>query len=429
MAYAKRGSRPITVDQLNFRWRRHARGELSVWHVLDAGLLRVLPPPEVQWDFDPTPAYVARAIQLARSRGWQTHEHLELPIGHALFAELVGYGPSSRQGSLDELVDRQLELLEIPSLPPPPCLRVTLLPRARPIVVLDLGSDQLQLHGVVGDALVCEQGACDPTWLGDILVEVREADPASSLGPAAGVDLRDPRGELRWRGAIGDPVARVAAHGAWRAAWRALGDAGRAILEDLHPHLDLPEPPWRVVDPNRRVLQLFGVLTAARVPALAEVLASGGWIVDGSRLREVDADARLLLGQERGLGEMWVLPESFDLERPWRRTLGEAESARTLRVRRLLALRAASGFDPRWASRAGEVLTKGGSLEELDRWLSPHWQPAPPPERAVWCSGPALHHTPPAFPWVAMNRRGVFVGLPSGEVRSLSTRYVGKSET
>lgn len=422
MAYALRGSRPLTVDNLNYRWRNHD-GVVSVWHVLDAGLLRVLAPPDVAWHV-PTPAYVARVIRMGIAAGWRTQDHLELALNHDQFAAATAFGAHARlstRGQADR-VDAQLELLGLQPLEGNATqLRVTLLPAGLPTHVFDLDTSnrgRLTLYGVVGEHLRAFDGRCDPTWLEDVIVALQETPDTSSRGPEVGIDLRHPGGTLRWRGSLADPRARVAAHGAWRLARRVLEDDAQVLLERLHPVLELPEEPW-VADEAERVVRVFGALRERHVVRLVQVLASGGWVVDARNLGALDDGAQHLLHIERGLGDVWCMPEAGGLRRTWEKTLEGARQRVDPTVRQVLSRRLAAGLDPRWAVRAGEVLTRGGSLDELDRWLASGWVDTHAPDAAIWFDGRRVRRQQPErSPWIAMNRAGVWVALADGRIQT-----------
>lgn len=414
MAYSKRGSRPIQVDRLTYRWRSHGEGALAVWHVLDAGLLRVLVPPGLAPGFHPTPAYVASAIREARRRGWQTDGHFELLLDHATFAMLAATRGSSQPNRVDD-VGQALRAFDLGPLEGPLALRVVICISAYGAVALE-ASDTLVVHGYDW-GLQSYQAPVDPDWLRDVLVDVRETDPTSSFAErSAGVWWVDPTGGRSWRGSVDDPLAQRAGAGLWRLGMRLLGPAGRRLIEPLHPMLALPETPWEV-DEARRVVRLFGELRPDDGEAFLALLERTGWVVDATDLTAIDPTVRAALDQRRDLADVWVEPERR-LERPWAKTVEVAREQVKTHVRQAMARRLVPHLDARWRDRALEALARGGALDELERWLGEGWRPASAPVHAAWFDGHVRWRRPERGPWLALHAQRLFVGLADGSVRT-----------
>lgn len=411
MAYSKRGSRSIQVDQLTYRWRAQIDGTVAVWHVLDAGLLRVLPPPQQAHGFDPMPAYVARAIREARHRGWRTADHFELVVDHALFAELNAFGPQSRARHADPIA-HQLEVLGLGPVQGELALRVVLCPAGSSTVVFD-AAQELTVYAFQ-ERMAALVVPCDPDWLRDVLVDVRETDPSASRGPAAAVSWIDPTGTSSWRGSVQDPRALAAAAGLWRLAMSNLDLAGRRAIEWLHPVLELEEPPWEI-DRSHRVIRLFGELRPTDELAFLAVLGGSGWVVDARDLIAIDPSIRTQLARRRDLADVWVDTERR-LERAFARTVQQARDQARVAVRQAMARRLAPKLDPRWRDRALQVLGRGGRLEGLERWLGPELRAAEAPVEAAWFKERVRFVPPERPPWLALREGRVFVGLPDGSV-------------
>lgn len=408
MAYALKGSRPIAVDGLNYRWRRSPEGDVMVWHVLDAGRLVVHVPGEVGWVFDPMPGFVAACIREARRQGWNTHEHHTLALDVATFGAMVGYGADTR---MVDGIEGQLELLGAPPTPDSGLfVRLLLLPRLRPSVLISADRDTLLVAGVHRRSLEQHTAATDPTWLEDIIVQIREVQDEPTSGFQAQLLLVDPLGRRSWQGEPTQGPLKAAADGLWRAA-HALCPQGRHLLEPLHGPLTLAEPPWEVL-PDR-VLRLFGTLTPARVHELLDQTASGGWLIDASAVELPEPSTPLLL-QASNLGEVWVAREAPLPGRPWRRSLAEARRARMERIRLAFAHRFVPRIDPRWAAQAGERLARGGALDRLDAWLTEAWSPCETPVDAVFLTEQVCFEPPDEAHWIAMNREGLYVRTANG---------------
>ncbi len=420
MAYDTRGSRPLVVDGLSFRWRwRQNWTHVSVWHVLDAGRLTVA------WGdaaagptaFVPTPGFVARVVRRALAGGWQTHLHQRITLGPTQLAEADGFRPGSRAIALpgiDDLLDHEASSLRAPPLQGPllagadAVLQLVFVPSAQPASVVTLwiaresGRRRGTAHLVAAvDGERSEWLAeIDPEWLEDAIVSVRTAgalteESGMSLeGMSVRLSLVDATGPLHATARRPEPdnPVRIATLAAWRIAMDAFSgtEGARTVLEALHGHVQPGTLPLER-DDGDRVLRLFGAWSWPLGEQLIDTLeaCSGPWIVDARQVTGIAGatiDAVRTHAQARPDPLFWVSdPEQAS-------PLEALHQLETARARRTLAGRTAvqrviAQLDPRWYAVARDTLLSrhaqrvSAGQREIVRWLGPSWQRTDPPER------------------------------------------------
>lgn len=394
MAIPPRGSRPIVVRGMSFRWR-HEAGEqrFVVWHVLEEGTLTIHLPygNEVR-----SPSWVGRAVEHALDEGWRPHEHLD----HALTDDewhrirgSVGVRPSAAPTS-------SFQSTAAAPVPDGPSLQAVYQPPGEGSVALSIwvGSCAM-VRLVVPHATVELEVSLEDESIEDLLVSVRAVMPTSGAKgpPSCPVNLVLVDGRGRWEslsdasGARGR--VRTATVGLWRLGMRAFASSPAAMeaLQGLHRWVVPEEPPF-VIDPVSRRIAVFGTVDAAELFATLVELP-GPWTVDARRLIGLSGDPlplRRLLKRRRTsfvwLGQSYSLHERVYLglrvaatERGAVRLL--EEGAHELLEKALLAT-----MDPRWVVVAGEELThrrparRRAAYDQVDRWLGSDW--------VEWTEGP-----------------------------------------
>ncbi|MCB9669013.1 MAG: hypothetical protein H6734_06025 [Alphaproteobacteria bacterium] len=404
MAINPRGSRPLVVRGMGFRWRQQG-DQLAVWHTLDQGVLTLHLPTHRAIE---TPRMVARAVEQALDAGWRTVDHRDGALDPDTFYALHGFTPESR-GFLPvpHALARERGVL----LPPDvrstggPTLRVLYLPAGAlsfAITAWRAERTAVQLDATVAGTVRHFAVEVDPEVVEDLLVAVRAApvlkadqDTRACLGD---VTLHDGHGDWQTYTDLANANGRAREAGvrAWRLACEVFTDPeALGLLWEAHAFLEPDDTPL-TVDPERRRVAIYGRWDGDR---LAEALATleGPWVVDGSRLRAVGGETARLRRWARihrtstvwigdgGLlqGQLYLGVRLADDWRDARRLL--EEGAHELLEQALLAR-----FDPRWSVRAGEWLTSAdparrtAAWQEIHRWLGPGWEPWTAGEVAGW---------------------------------------------
>ncbi|MCB9675731.1 MAG: hypothetical protein H6737_11475 [Alphaproteobacteria bacterium] len=453
MAYNTRGSRPIVVDGMSFRWRRHdAEAELVVWHVLDAGVLTVA---YLDPRFDPLPGFVARAVRMAFARGWRTDDHLRIELSPADLREADGFSSRSRTIALpgvESLLEHEAEVLEAPDpegLSADAVLQVVFAPTFAPACIATLWAERdagyAHLVGVVDGDRTEWLVEAEAEWIRDAIVSVRSAEVKGTGrivldGMPTRVTLRDPAGT--WSDTDnapeeGTPV-RVATLAAWRIAMEAFGgvEDARDIVEALHPYVAPGVLPVHR-DPAARVLRLYGDWTwPAPGEALVDVLRAcrGPWIVDASRAAALPGLTQHAVRRylaERDVPLFWIANEAQQVRWEHYEDRLSAEAARTRATRD--AVRAlVAHLDSRWQGVASEALLSRdpsrveGAAHEARRWLDAGWAPSEVGPAEGWCfaAGAWDWREAPAAPGFVLDARQAWLLAPDGAVlhRPLTSR-------
>jgi hypothetical protein len=411
MAYATRGSRPLVVRGLSFRWRwRLNASQLSVWHVLDAGRLTV------EWvqdaprgAFVPTPAFVSRAVERALDAGWQTHLHHRMWLDPDTLAAIDGHRAGSRAIALpgvDNLLDHEASALRSPAFDSAALrdadvvLQLVFVPSFQSSSVLTLWTRREgAAHRGLAHLIAPVNGTrsewlaeVDPDWVEDAVVSIRSAGPHTEQegltldGLSVRLAVRDASGTLEVDARRPEPHSpvRVATLAGWRIAMQAFGgtEAARDVVEALHGHVQPGTLPL-VTDPDDRVMRLFGSWDWPLGEALIEAFeqADGPWIVDARTLTGIagaTVDAVREHAARRRAPLYWVSnPDHPSPLEPLHR-IETARARRTL-AGRTAVQRAIARFDPRWLSVARDALLSPhpdrvvAGLRDLSRWLGADW--------------------------------------------------------
>jgi len=420
MAYNTRGSRPITVAGMSFRWRVGVpSGQLVVWHVLDAGRLSFqLPSPR----FSPTPDFVSRLVSDALSRGWRTtdHRHMDLriedlpPTRHAL-----GQPEPIALPGIEDVLDHEAAQLGAPDLGSPvphadAVLQCVFSPTFTPGCVLTLWTQAdrgyVQLLGELDEQRIDRLAEADPDWIRDAIVSVRSAPPSEiggviRDGMPVRATVRDASG--LWTATEPNPAdgtaVRVAAQAAWHISLQGFATDVGALecIEQLHSTLGPGTLPFARDEVNR-VLRLFGSWTHPE--ALLEVLHSvrGAWVVDSRRVIGFSAAVIDALDgplPSRGLSLFWVTDPDQALPVVSFEDLDLARAARRLTERGLL-VSSLDTLDSRHRQAAKEALLSSEPVHQAnlqaERCLTEHWGQVPDTDGRVQAC--ALNPTPPPPP-------------------------------